>query len=387
MLLLFAILAYDSFMFIDYARGTAGAHAWNGLPVWLKPLIIAGPAINLVTFLGAAWQIFQHVERIREESAVQQHDRVVQIIVLPAVYSAMAMTSLTRSYLFICTSGSPFINPTNHTEAVLYGKSAIESVATTVSRSQACFYVGDLYEAWALYQFGKLVLELIESSMTKQAMTSQAAETRGSGQGLLASLPAVEQLAWLGLWSFLIVCVAESGWSLWLLTFSQTRNDGTKFDNAMAQFTVAGFLSSCAAIYNVYIVENQFHPYLPDFNPFIKFLTVKLLVGIAFFQRICFRMLMSMDTWLPNFLQKIANAIPVIKDIAHFPPVTFELFYAFLIIVECLLICIAHHFAWRSDEVWYEDTTPENDAEAEKLALLTQPHDGSYGVPKYSDQP
>lgn len=380
--LVFMILAYESWMFFSSAQSVMGQRAWSGFPVWLKPMILAGPFINAGTFLACTWQVFNHVERIREESAVHRHDRAVQIILLPAVYSAMAMSSLTRSYTFICSAADPYASAAGGAS-----QQAIEAQALVISQSEAYFYVGDLYEAWALYQFGKLVLELIESELSKQAETSNTPESRGAGLALQTSHKAVASLAWLGIWSFLLVCVAQAGWSLWLLTFQcHTPDSGSKFDESMAQFTVAGFLSSCAAIYNVYVVEREFDEYLPDFFPFLKFLTVKIIVAIAFFQRLFFKSLPNIDRFMPEFLQNITKAIPFLGDIVHFSPVPFELFYASLIIVECFLICLAHQWAWNSEEAWYEEVgnRADEDIEAEKMALMGQATDAAYGAPRYS---
>merc|ERR1719171_1024942 len=173
----------------------------------------------------------------------------------------MAYSAMTRMYVFICTAPDPFVSMDNGlylapnlpamTNSTLREHQTAAHFA--VARGKTSLWVADLYEAWALYQFGLLVLELIESAATKQAVEGQAAETRAAANALLKSHKAVERLAWMGIISFLFVCVGESGWSLWLLTFMSGTSDNAKmYDNSMSQFTLAGFMASCAAIYNIW---------------------------------------------------------------------------------------------------------------------------------------
>merc|ERR1719486_1023244 len=103
----------------------------------------------------------------------------------------MAMASMTRTYMFLCTAANPNIDPAEPGDA---SASSVAAVAAVLARSETCFYVGDLYEAWALYQFGKLVLELIDSAFAKQAMCAQSAQARAAGEALQSSHRAVESL-------------------------------------------------------------------------------------------------------------------------------------------------------------------------------------------------
>lgn len=374
LLLVLTILAYDSYMFFTAVVSDSGKLSWNLMPSWLKPFMLVGPCVNLLTFMMCAFQVFQHVERIREESAVPRHDRAVQIILLPLVYSSMAMTSLTRMYTFVTSSSNPFVDPAKPS---LGGSTAeLHAVHLAVSRSEACFYVGDLYEAWALFQFGQLVLELIESGIIEQATTGRDLKKQAAANALLQSHKAVEALAWLGIWSFLLVCVGQAGWSLWLLTIADTTEN---YDSSMSQFYVAGFLASCAAIYNVYIVENRFEHYLDNFYPNMKFLTVKILVSIAFVQRGAFSSLATMGTYLPSAIQKW----PWVKQFMHIPPAQFAMFYASLIAIECFIIGIVHQWAWNSKEAWYDEIGQaiEDLYDDESRKLLPKPVDGvPYGI-------
>jgi hypothetical protein len=237
-----------------------------------------------------------------------------------------------------------------------------------VARAKTSLYVGDLYEAWALYQFAELVFEVIQSQIEKQAPprgTDWKDEMVVTHERLVQSNHATKSLAWLGIMTFIAVCVGETGWSLWLLTFnnSGTPEDVEKYEGSMSQFTLAGFIASGAAVYNVYMVEHTFaDSYLNDFRAFTKFLTVKILVSMAFLQRGFFNGLQVLDKYLPEFLMKIIGNIPFFKELVEFTPPKFELFYSALIVFECSLICLAHLWAWNSEEAWYEElgTTPDD---------------------------
>jgi hypothetical protein len=319
-----------------------------------------------VTFCASAFQTFQHVEQIRNESAVDRHDKAVQIIVLPAVYSVMCMSAMTRVYTFLGTQPDPFSDQNEY------------ELHRTLARGETCFWVGDLYESWALYQFGLLTLDVIKSNMKFQSQCGRDERERAAALALLGATPAVESLVWLGIWSFVICCVAEAGWALFLLTFS-THLQAKDFDESMGQFTMAGFLASAAAIYNVYIVETSYGPYLESFNPIWKFFTVKVLVTFAWVQKSVFKLLMSLNMMLPEKTQEFCRKIPVLGEIMSFPKADFELFYASLLMTECLLVCICHYFAWSSKEEWY-DKLDEFEEKDESRKAISSRADKTYGA-------
>mmetsp|Transcript_88292 Transcript_88292/g.156325 ORF Transcript_88292/g.156325 Transcript_88292/m.156325 type:complete len:443 (-) Transcript_88292:57-1385(-) len=333
LVLLLLLYGYDIYMFSQAALSKTGRSAWEDLPGWLRPVVLSGPVFSVLTYLMCFMQTFQHVERIREESAIKRHDRAVMIIMLPAVYGAMAMTSLTRMYKLVITPD------------VLDDEIEIQ-----LMKSETCFWVGDLYESWVLYQFGKLTLELIESSIARQGRSARE-EERAASRALMVAHTAVESLAWVGILSFLVVCVLQAGWSLWILCFTPKEDQVTSFKASMSQFTAAGFLASGAAIYNVFVVETTFHHFLEGYMPFLKFLTVKILVTFAFFQKGFFKAaVLFQDNLLPGL-----KDVPIIGEIVNFPPVKFEIFYASLLIIECFLVAIMHLWAWNVSEEWYDE--------------------------------
>lgn len=355
LVLIFVILVYDS---VEFAMAFLGPHSleWDSSPGWLKFIVYCGPFVVWVNYALGTHQCFQHMVSIREESAVLRHDRAVQIIVLPAVYGAMCMSCLTKCYAYLLSDRSPGNAGAN----------------LAVVQAETCLWIGDLYESWALYQFGVLSLEVMESSLRRQS-NSKDSEERAAANALIVAHGAVTRLAWLGIMSFVLVSVADSAVALWYLTVgADTPNFVSRFNNAETQFDAAGFLASCAAIFNVYVVEQTFHHFLEDFHPFLKFLTVKILVSFAYCQLLFFDGLQDVYNASPLAFRKKIDDIPVLGALCKFNEAEFYAFYSALLILECLLIAIMHMWAWGSTEVWYDDDEEEElmDSSYEQKMLM-----------------
>merc|ERR1719329_504095 len=87
--------------------------------------------------------------------------------------------------------------------------------ALAMQRFDSCFFVADLYEAWALYQFGMLTLEQVNISLNrKNPRRRSSSEQDNQLQELLTSHAAVAQLMWLGVFLFIIVCLLQAGYAL-----------------------------------------------------------------------------------------------------------------------------------------------------------------------------
>mmetsp|Transcript_119966 Transcript_119966/g.311371 ORF Transcript_119966/g.311371 Transcript_119966/m.311371 type:complete len:531 (+) Transcript_119966:94-1686(+) len=225
-----------------------------------------------------------------------------------------------------------------------------ESLSYAMWRYETCFYVGDLFEAWALYQFGLLALELIRESFENQ-LESENEGRRYAAQEMLASLNAVSSLAWLGTMSFVVVCVGQTATSL-LPYLGQNKESDTQ-GIMLTGFQVAGFISSGVALYNVFVVERAFHSHLERSSPLLKFMSVKILVSLSFFQRGVLVALQQGNKILPDVVQKIVAWIPLFGDILNMTEVQLHLFYPALILYECLLTSFMHFWAWSAGEDWY----------------------------------
>jgi hypothetical protein len=314
-------------------------------------------------------QIFQGV-------GWKKHDRAVQIIALPAVYGTMAMSSLAQLYTFFNSK---------------YDKSAvsIESLEERERlyevRSDTCFWVGDLYEAWALYQFGKLTLELIKESVWKKRH-SPIAEVRETAGALVIAHGAIEKIALLGVSVFGVVCLLQAGTHLytWLFSiFSQAPKNG--LDQKMQEntsissaFTAAGMVASGCAIYSIHTVESTFHAYLEAYRPILKFITVKIIVSLAFFQKGIFKLLHFVTAKSPKTMNKVISTAPFLGDILTFSDVEFDMFYDSLILYECVIIALLHVWGWSAHEEWYEEDEGEalnrensSLADKERMPLLS----------------
>merc|ERR1719265_1122865 len=93
-------------------------------------------------------------------------------------------------------------------------------------------------------------------------------------------------------------------------------------------------VASAAAVYNVHIVESTFQDQIESYRPFLKFMSVKLLVSFAFWQM-----------WVLDLLKLV--------HIVDLDNTQLKLLHAALIIYECLLSAVLHCFAWRASEEWY----------------------------------
>lgn len=338
LLLVFVILVYDCYEFC-VGLSAKSSDTWDKIPGWLKVMVYVAPAVAWLTFGLGSHQVYQHILCIQEESAVLRHDRAVQIIVLPMVYGVMCLSCLIKCYAFL-------VNDDN--------LRTTEQMPLAVAQAETCLWIGDLYESWALYQFGVLSLEVMESSLKKMSH-SEDQDERAASRALLVAHPAVVRLTWLGIMSFVLVSVADSAVALWYLTFGTGYpNLVSKFNSAEGQFDVAGFLASCAAIFNIYVVESQFHHFLEEFHPFLKFLTVKILVTFAYGQQYIFVILQMVYGMSPASAQGVMTHIPVLGWVMTCSQAEFYLFYSALLVVECLMIGLMHMWAWKDSELWYE---------------------------------
>lgn len=342
--LLLVLFIYNTVIFISTAMEHEGKAAWSTLPAWLRPLTLSTPGICFVTLLMCFLQSGHHLLLVRAGKAAKHHDQVLQVIALPAVYGGMAYSSMTRLYQFHVNSyvDSPSLLQLPPTK--------LESVA--ISRSETCFFVGDMFESWTLYHFGKMMLDVVEASIHRQRQSDELDE-QAEAKGMLTSHSAVWAMVWASVMMFLLVSFSETGWSLYLLNFASV-NSMEDFDNSLSVFTGAGFIASGSALWNIAVVERTFHKNLEGYNPLLKFITVKIIVSFAYFQKGCFYILQALQSTLPSEGQKLAKSVPFFGQIMGMDDAHFELFYSTLMVLECLVVCMLHLIAWQASEDWYE---------------------------------
>jgi hypothetical protein len=357
---------------------------WEGEPRWMRPLMLGAPIASLMTYIGAFIQTGQHVDQIRRGAATMKHDRAVQIIALPAVYCCMAMSSLSSAYESV-THADPVDSmlqdgsiyglagkylSANHTES--------DRTQLYIAQVETCYQVADVYEAWALFQFCKLTLELLRNSFKKVSESSPSIvnqEDKESAHGLLVAHAALTNIAYNGVLFFLTVCVLEAGWSLYRLTFTELNGHWALYNSQIAQFSAAGFVASGAAIYNVHTVESQFHAYFEGYGPYLKFFAVKVLLSIAYFQSGIFWVLQAISKTLPSLLQQAVSAMPFLQQLIDLDTTEYYLFFSALVTYECFLTVIIHSLAWPASEEWYNEPSDEEaeDAAERKPILVGAP--------------
>jgi len=304
---------------------------------WINWLVFATP-VAMCAMLVMAWlQTRGHIEKIRAKKYQVQHDRAVNIIALPPVYGILSMSAMVQVYWLDV-----------HARA---GEMDSHSMEVQFARFDTCFSVADLYESWALYQFGKLTIEVIEAEMQRK---SSRLGSEAAGDAVIRLFETMSSLMWTGTYMFLLVCVAQSGWSLWQWTVGGAADDFTSYEAGLGKFGYASLLASCAAIYNVQLVEHSFSEELTDYAGLLKFISVKLMVFFSFWQ------FMILDT-----LRE--------KEFLTLDKTTVQLLHCTLMIYECLVAALLHYLAWGAEEDWYNKAKVEDD---ERKPLLASPLGG-----------
>mmetsp|Transcript_25924 Transcript_25924/g.48680 ORF Transcript_25924/g.48680 Transcript_25924/m.48680 type:complete len:422 (-) Transcript_25924:79-1344(-) len=360
-MLLLVLNVWAIYSFLSLALRQEGQEVFKPLPPWMRPLMLGTPAAALVTYVLAFLQTGQHVNEIRRGAGTLKHDRAVQIIALPAVFGCTAMNALAK--VFQGAAGLDI-------EAELVGTSILElgslahagnsthanNTEVYMAQVETCYQVGDLYEAWALYQFCKMTLEILRGSLEAIATEKQKTDERTVvASGLLMAHKSLADIAYTGVFMFLVVCCAQAGWSLYLLTFTNPEDNWSDYNSQMGRFQAAGLVTSMAAIYNLNTVEMEFHAFFEGYGPLLKFLTVKLLLSLAYFQKGCVYVLQTVNRFLPFLLQNIIASVPFVSQLVSMKDTEFYMFYSSLILYECVLGVFLHWFAWPSDESFYEE--------------------------------
>lgn len=325
------------------------------VPVWLWRFAVASPLALVITLVLCLVQTKNHMKQINQGKAVSKHDRAAQIIALPSVYGVLVLCSL--SPVLHLTSGGR--HPTEVSDFE-------EWKHFVFSRYDICLFVADLYEAWILYQFGKLVLEQIEASVWKEEV-AESLERRRAAAHVMHSHSAVSALSFLGTWLFIVVCLVQAAWSMvaYFPHLGIARSDQKQINT---QLVIAGVITSTAAIYNVHVIEAIFAPLLQNFWPLLKFFSVKLLVSLAFIQQGLLQLLQASKIYTPEAQGWLVEHVPGIGTLLNFDDVQLHLFYPALILYECLIAGIIHMWAWDAFEEWY---SAGDDAEREREPLLS----------------
>jgi len=294
----------------------------------------------LVATLAQSWmQSASHIDEIKEGRGALQHDRALQIICLPPVYGMLAMCAMVELY-----------------RQVTY-ELGQEQEGVAYARYETCILVADLYEAWAVYQLGRLTFDVLEASLGSPG-GSQSTGRRPSSRDVGLTFQAVSSLAWLGTWIFVIVCVFQASYSVYLWIGHDPSKDWNRYEAAMQKFSYAGLVAAGAAVYNVHIIGKVFCSTLQVFQPRLKFLVSMSIVTVAFWQ---LKVLLVLRTFRIVFLSSFKVQEWEISDTLQV-----KILHAALLIFECLLCSLVNRNAWDHTEDWYKGELADASAHAEE---------------------
>eukprot|EP00927_Polykrikos_kofoidii_P007505 TRINITY_DN13083_c0_g1_i1.p1 TRINITY_DN13083_c0_g1~~TRINITY_DN13083_c0_g1_i1.p1 ORF type:complete len:587 (-),score=51.99 TRINITY_DN13083_c0_g1_i1:26-1786(-) len=301
----------------------------QGLPLWIRFLTMGAPFCSLGSFVIGGFHLWQHQSAINRFSngvlrRCPQRDKLIQVILLPVVYSLMSLSSM-PALLRYCT-----------------GCQATEGFGVyAMQRSKAMFAAADLYEAWALYQFVALSLAEIEhvSKEMMRACSTWEGQNRDAVRSHIEHVgKAMSSLTTQGVLWFVFTCALSSMYDLVVANTEFTAGHYTApswvkgYDD---EVYAMGFIVSCIAIMNVVSVESSLHGCMKDFQCARKFLSTKIMVSVAFVQA------------------GVVNAFAVyygMNDEVR------SILYATLICYEVLGLSVFHLYAWPEDEPWLQST-------------------------------
>jgi len=308
-------------------------------PDYLRILSIMAPFFLVLTFLVTLCNTLRQVYAVHCKrggiNGHPGHDSAILIIALPLIYSLMSFKSVMRMWM-ICL---------NDKEGGLDNVVDFNNEHSWMARLVMCqlmfktnFMVADVYEAWALFQFAWLTLEVIGTQRKKNSMAS-GGDTKLEDED--SSQRGIESLTMQGIYLFILGCLLES--SYYLVTSSVEAYAGQaalkftmKVHSIQEQvhyfFLGVGSIASSAAIGNVVTVELTFHDLLKEFRPSGKFWSTKILVSLAFLQ--------SLLLYVPPL-----NTLSVTES---------NLFYASMLCLECFGVSLLHWVAWNPQEGWYD---------------------------------
>lgn len=323
------------------------------VPHWLVVLTLGTPLATGLTFLVVIMSICLHVGA-DGRLITRERRRVLSVLMLPLLYGTMAFRAVGNAGAMVWLKTY---------DADRDAASLEVSMRVQGDDYKSNFDTGDLWEAWALFCFGRLALAEVKNKLKipeKSAFNSIEVHVAIRLTGLLKSITLV------GLTSFVITSLISSGYAVFTTVvdtiFSiDVASRLIKPENEAYIFGM-GMISSTLAIVSLVKLERTFDQELHEFGGMYKFASVKASVSI---------------TYLQNFV------IGLVPD-SFLTESERKLFYAVLVCYELLGIAVMHKRAWPVHETWLTKARTKItgiicDEKAEALLACDIASDGSFG--------
>mmetsp|Transcript_81627 Transcript_81627/g.141891 ORF Transcript_81627/g.141891 Transcript_81627/m.141891 type:complete len:653 (-) Transcript_81627:110-2068(-) len=209
-------------------------------------------------------------------------DVSIQVLLLPMVYGFLTAQSVGMTWRYIAGRQTAM---EEHMLEALHGNNGTVSLDTRFEEVyESNFALADFYEAFALYAFCMMVLQVLRPELRKKINTDV--------------IKAIESILNVDVVTFVIVCVATAVWDI-LVNYAKYRllmtwiADLSIITTMQEYFVGANWAASCIAIYNIYTFEHKFHNMkeMKSFKPSLKFWSIKIMVMIAFWATIVMKAL------------------------------------------------------------------------------------------------
>lgn len=303
-------------------------------PMWLLCLSLGTPVAMTGSFVIGGSHVFGHVREMHKFgrghiSTAQQRDRTIMVVTMPVVYSIMAFHAVLHLW-----DAFRRLDPELH-----------EVDAETWKRSEehanfeyAMLYaVAQLYESMSMGEFVQLSLEAIQSHIRSSI---KAINIKGEGvtqsfvQYHMLMLKVLNSLTLQGVNLFVFTCLLDAIYNFVVVHYVRLTGHVPTWEATSTQYIGGmGFLSSSAAIMNVISVETTLHAQMGFFRVAPKFLSVKIMVSIAYIQGLVIGVLSHQMSGLHG-----------------------KLLYSSLMCYEILGLSIFHWYAWPTEEAWLRET-------------------------------
>lgn len=206
----------------------------------------------------------------------QPRDVTVQVLLLPMVYSCLALRSV--SCIWFSIAGKfPGALACDHFDdnwqKISWNSTDAQNVLLEVY--EANFALADVYEAWALFQFARLLASVLGKKLEDYNEEQHV-------QALQDLITIDVRIFWIVGYVTAVIRIATT-WTRWRLGFDLCK--AAPVVCVLSPYLVgANWCVSSVAIYNLVSVEHRFHDVkkVRKFGPLLKFWSIKLMVMVSF---------------------------------------------------------------------------------------------------------